>query len=342
MPGVTDLVAARGTDHIPPRRKGPWPVHDKSRTLLSGLILWLPSWRYLREDEDDEEPWDEDIYGHPVVIVSPESRHGMVTVLPLTSFGGTDLEDKHPYSSHIRKSYLPIYPSNPHPDSSRLLFLDPTWPNLLKNSYVNTSNRCHIRLEHLRPYDPDGPDFALSADSYQELITYCRYIPSIPLPEPEPEPEWQPRQTDFILAALPPSPDTPSPTAESSTLPLVIQAKSLKTSSSPPAPIDSMESRVTVPSGAVLINHYTYGAISAPTRSIMESTRSADGNLCISRRVWQACACRRENMVSNSSPHDAGSRRSSTAGWVVIVATLFCFATYAYQWATQEPISHKL
>lgn len=188
------------------------------------------------------------------------------------------------------------------------------WPHLLKYSYVKTTRRYKIDLKHLRPYDRSGPDFALSMNSYRELITYCHYQPpATPELELEPEPEPQSTQPDPIHAALPPSPGIPSPPADIT---------------APPAVINSVRSRVAVPSGTVLVSHHSYGTISAPARSMLEATCCADGDLCISRRVWQPCACKQRDLASNSAPQEAGSGIPCAALWVVIVTMVFCAAAY--------------
>ncbi|KAK8123261.1 hypothetical protein PG984_011931 [Apiospora sp. TS-2023a] len=334
MPSLYDVLAAREARRRQQRRReSPWPVLDKSRASLSGLILWLPSWRHLREYEYDDPGFDEECYGHPVVVLSPQSREGAVEVLTLTSFNGTDLKEKYSSSTFVRGLYLPIFPSNRHPDNARMLFLEPMWPTLLKNSYVNTRTIYTIDFEDLRPYDPHGPDYALSTDSYQELITYCRYQPPAPPSKPTPEPEPQPTQTDPLSVPQPPTPEMPSSPADSSIMPPQTQAKSLQTNGSSPA-VGSLRSRVAVPSGPVLTSYQSCGTTVAPTRSMLESTCSADGDRYISRRVWQACACRRENV--------AEPRRSRGTGWAVILTMSLCVAAYAYYWVTQEPTSHGM
>ncbi|KAK8074390.1 hypothetical protein PG997_009053 [Apiospora hydei] len=175
MPSITTLASMRDRYYIPSRRGCPWPVHSRSRTLLSGLILWLPSWEYLQAWEDAPD-FKEDYYGHPVVILSPRpSLEGTVELLLLTSFNGKDLKGKHPHSAYVRSRYLPLFPSDRHPDNEKLLWLEHMWPTLWKKSYVNTATVYEIEIQHLRPYDSYGSDFALCKESYQEPIEYCGY-----------------------------------------------------------------------------------------------------------------------------------------------------------------------
>ncbi|KAK8000826.1 hypothetical protein PG990_013426 [Apiospora arundinis] len=196
------------------------PVHDKSRIVLSGVVLWLPSYEQLLRDIPG---LDEDCYGHPVVVLSPEMDQGQVTVLlvmpslpnamktedmlisslQLTSFDQMDLEDRFRDNAKMQKNYLPIFPSSPHPDNQKLLRLENESLTLRKNSYVNTRTSYEVDIEFLHPYEHRGPDYVLSENSYHELIEYCGFQTSSPYTEPP----WTPDS-----AQEDPRPD-PSPAA---------------------------------------------------------------------------------------------------------------------------------
>lgn len=97
--------------------------------------------------------------------------------LQLTSFTNNDLNIRHPgqLNMPIRKAYLPIDPSNPHPDNSILLHLHPASGTLRKKSYVRMNRILRVPVDSLTAYNltPGMPDPYLSGESFEELVQYC-------------------------------------------------------------------------------------------------------------------------------------------------------------------------
>lgn len=73
-----------------------------------------------------------------------------------------------------RAVYLPINPSNPHPDNSILLYLHSTSASLKKNSYINMLSDFEIPFQYLATYrsTPSSCDPFLSDESFDVLIQY--------------------------------------------------------------------------------------------------------------------------------------------------------------------------
>ncbi|KAK8043264.1 hypothetical protein PG993_005694 [Apiospora rasikravindrae] len=117
MPGITTVAATRATRHSQPRQDRPWPVHAKSRVVLSGLILWLPSWENMQRI----------VWG-----LDEDSSH---------------LEVK------MAQRLCCSFPANRHPDNSKLLYLENASPALTKKSYINTATRYHVDPKYLFPYE---------------------------------------------------------------------------------------------------------------------------------------------------------------------------------------------
>lgn len=84
----------------------------------------------------------------------------------------------------MRTEYLPIAPSDRHPDNGRLLHLeDHCRQPLKKKSYVNVAARHTIPLAILGNYNRDAwsrsSDYVLSRDSYGLLLEQCGTLPSL-------------------------------------------------------------------------------------------------------------------------------------------------------------------
>ncbi|KAK4158407.1 hypothetical protein C8A00DRAFT_28687 [Chaetomidium leptoderma] len=173
----------------PPRRRGSRrhiqnsrrPPSSVSRTDLAGLIMWLPQRDGLRKHSE----LPEGCYGHPVVVLSPQaSATDDVVILILTSFCKTNIIDKYPNNPKRRLTYLPIHPTDPHPDTAAQLHLK-NHAELELNSYVNTGEKHTIPFGILRPYDRHDTNntlYALTSDSYQQLINHARFVPPVCLP----------------------------------------------------------------------------------------------------------------------------------------------------------------
>ncbi|KAH8879949.1 hypothetical protein GQ53DRAFT_849304 [Thozetella sp. PMI_491] len=144
----------------------------------SGKIMFLPEREMLSPGEGDI-PSDADIpysvFNHPVVVLSPQEdeckevdfvvvrfcaiMHLLYTNCyltreheQLTSLGGTDLRERYGEKEFFWGGYLPIWPSNPHPDTQELLHLTQESNILEKQSYVNISKSYTISMRHLRPF----------------------------------------------------------------------------------------------------------------------------------------------------------------------------------------------
>ena len=69
----------------------------------------------------------------------------------------------------MREAHLPIYPSEAHPDSDRLLRLE-GGTRLRRNSYVKIERVYEVDLELLGSYDDCGGVYRLAAESWEELV----------------------------------------------------------------------------------------------------------------------------------------------------------------------------
>jgi hypothetical protein len=101
----------------------------------------------------------------------------------LTSLGNKDLEARHPTNPDRRRGYLPIHPSNVHPDLNVLLWLD-AGLSLRKNSYVNIKDQHTVPIKALRGYEQENPHlrYVLNSSSYQTLIGFTDF--TVPLESP--------------------------------------------------------------------------------------------------------------------------------------------------------------
>ena len=77
-----------------------------------------------------------------------------------------------------RGLYLPISPSNPHPDNSILLYLHSTSASLKKNSYINMESDYEVPFQYLATYrsTPSSCDPFLSDESFEVLIQYLDQV----------------------------------------------------------------------------------------------------------------------------------------------------------------------
>lgn len=96
----------------------------------------------------------------------------------MTSFGETDLLVKHKRRED-REGYLPIAPSNAHPDNEILLRLKNSSLCLRKKSYINTKEKRLITFNSLQTYSGRGKEYVLSKRSYQTLIDYANFVPPL-------------------------------------------------------------------------------------------------------------------------------------------------------------------
>jgi hypothetical protein len=81
--------------------------------------------------------------------------------------------EKHPKNAKARSSHLPIYPSNPHPDNGKRLFLANN-EQFSKNSYVKLQSRRSIQAALLRQWRR-GRNVKLTDDSMRELIRHMNF-----------------------------------------------------------------------------------------------------------------------------------------------------------------------
>jgi hypothetical protein len=94
----------------------------------------------------------------------------------ITSFNETNLIDKHPHNQRARGRYLPIKPSDPHPDLGTQLELS-HGQRMDKNSYIKIEGHFSAPLEALRPYGKSRcPGWLrLSPESFQTLVAHAGY-----------------------------------------------------------------------------------------------------------------------------------------------------------------------
>ncbi|KXX74695.1 hypothetical protein MMYC01_207952 [Madurella mycetomatis] len=182
MPGAA--ARRRGSRRHENRRqtqKSRRPAPTTSQTHLAGVIMWLPRRDVLRSHSE----LPSGCYEHPVVILSPQPLStGKVVILILTSFGETDILAKFPNKPRLRRAYLPIHPTSPHPDTALQLHLKK--PAVLRRkTYANTREQHTVPFDILRSYDRQDPKarYALTSDSYKQLIHHADFaVPVCSLP----------------------------------------------------------------------------------------------------------------------------------------------------------------
>ncbi|KAH6648270.1 hypothetical protein BKA67DRAFT_358591 [Truncatella angustata] len=145
-----------------------------ARTQLAGHIAWLPRMNTPGIDLS----LDPGCYDHPVVILSPRVTVGKVVILTMTSFGDTDLVERHKHARK-RRPYLPVFPASPHPDNGIILYLEDLSLPLHRNGWIDTSEPLTVRFDSLIPYNEPEEDFTLSRASYQQLIGYSGFGSSL-------------------------------------------------------------------------------------------------------------------------------------------------------------------
>ncbi|ORY63323.1 uncharacterized protein BCR38DRAFT_226616 [Pseudomassariella vexata] len=163
MPGIS----------VPPPRRDHQVrtnIPTPRRSHLAGCIMWLPR----KEDINLDIEIEDGCYNHPVVILSPQPKPKMVTLLLITSFNSTSLEAKHANDVKTRLKHLPIKPAESHPDNGKLLFLEDEGRPLRKTSWVKTETQHLVPLKVLRSYTHKATDYFLSQESYHELIVRVR------------------------------------------------------------------------------------------------------------------------------------------------------------------------
>ncbi|KAG8424901.1 hypothetical protein J3458_001656 [Metarhizium acridum] len=149
--------------HIPRRHSA--AGGSPSSPKLMGRIMWLPTKEIM------DLGFENGVYNHPVVVLSP-----MLNAGELTSFGGTSLLDKFPTEKKARGRYLPIKPCAPHPDNKILLELCEAEDRLTKDSYIHIRKVLRAKLKALRPYVSHRLRSPyLSDNSYRQLIQHAQY-----------------------------------------------------------------------------------------------------------------------------------------------------------------------
>ncbi|ROT42647.1 hypothetical protein SODALDRAFT_326806 [Sodiomyces alkalinus F11] len=149
------------------------PVSSPSPPL-AGSIWFLP-----RRDEvsDSDAPFNprlppSEAFNHPVVVLSRSNEiNGHVDILKITSFGGSTLSDRFPRSFKRRRQFLPIHPSDPHPDSG--IFLSLAEGKMDKRSYINISDVFRVPFQILRRVR-NGTRPRLTSSSYDKLASIRR------------------------------------------------------------------------------------------------------------------------------------------------------------------------
>ncbi|KAI1341126.1 hypothetical protein F5Y15DRAFT_25242 [Xylariaceae sp. FL0016] len=175
MPGITVKSHRRQT---PGRAERATRAAEEARGHYAGSIKWLPPRNMVPGIEQIDEGW----FNHPVVILSPKCEDGKVVILPITSFGGKSLDERHATRENLWDYYLPIEPSKPHPNTDKLLKLEHHSMKMRKSSYICTKKLGTITFTSLRRLKNDNPEIHLSLRSYKELIEEVYFFTKIPHP----------------------------------------------------------------------------------------------------------------------------------------------------------------
>ncbi|KAF2671585.1 hypothetical protein BT63DRAFT_476466 [Microthyrium microscopicum] len=228
------------------------PTHFKPTQLTSPNVIamspTLPSLAlsnlyhpgdicWLKDEEDCEESADEVTlpdfcFDHPVVILWLESTGETAAFFMVTSFGGTSLENKHPYKE-LRKLHVPICPSAPNWELGGLRLELEDGQSLRKNSYVKIEFVRKCKLSSLLPKPQK-----LTAQSLKRLLEFApgRPVEESPLNETTPiaEEDAIPPVARPIL--LPAPPKRPILLPAPPTRPILLPAPPTKPILLPPPP----------------------------------------------------------------------------------------------------------
>ncbi|KAH6880667.1 hypothetical protein B0T10DRAFT_495092 [Thelonectria olida] len=138
--------------------------------LHPGCILFLPRKDEIALDLEGEHGLPPPgAFNHPVVVFLKRNTESRVAILIITSFGGKPLLDK---SEGFRRGYLPIHPSQPHPESGLLLRLN-NGSTLDKASCVKICEYYTVPYSILRNLR-NGQRCTLSSTSYKILVNQAK------------------------------------------------------------------------------------------------------------------------------------------------------------------------
>ncbi|KAF2400947.1 hypothetical protein EJ06DRAFT_556420 [Trichodelitschia bisporula] len=135
-------------------------------------VLWMPS-RNEISDHDllVVEHLEDGFFNHPVLVLWASMRNNKAIVMGMTSFKEQDLLEKHS-KEHIRRKYLPIHPSPPHPDNGMVLLLE-NMTKLRKKSYINISRHHELDSRLFRSYSSENPKICKA--SFAELLAHSDF-----------------------------------------------------------------------------------------------------------------------------------------------------------------------
>jgi hypothetical protein len=110
--------------------------------------------------------------------IRPSTVHPfMSNRLQITSLGGRDLVQRG-WPRSVRVQYLPIHPAPPHPDTTKLLFLE-GGHSPPKRSYVNTKTVRTMPVACLRPFLSNGHELIVTFECFREVLEMAKYEPPL-------------------------------------------------------------------------------------------------------------------------------------------------------------------
>ena len=151
--------------------------------ICNGCILWLPSKDAVSKLLDPTlSNRDPAFFNHPVLVLDIEvtdPRDGTVWFGNITKLSLRDIPRPD------REHYLPIYPTEPHPDSRALLHLENEQPKrcMIKNSCVSISDGIFsVNFKALQCYavgqKADGYRYRLNKESFDRVVRDLGCSPS--------------------------------------------------------------------------------------------------------------------------------------------------------------------
>ena len=154
--------------------------------ISSGCILWLPPKADVGETADPNlAKRHPAFFNHPILVISIEitnPRSAIVHFALMTSLGKRSLGEIEP---NRQDRYLPIYPTEPHPNSGILLRLEDQAP---KRGMIGTSYLCirdgvfSVDFRALRCYSAgraaNGYRYRLTQESFNQVMRVLDRIPS--------------------------------------------------------------------------------------------------------------------------------------------------------------------
>ncbi|KAK5988538.1 High-affinity glucose transporter ght5 [Cladobotryum mycophilum] len=130
------------------------PARESPLDIRAGYIMYLTNTKINMPENQFLPPTE--ALGHPVVVLLTSTSEKKALIVTVTSLGGRSIMEKFPFSVEYRATLLPVFPSEPHPDTGERLELE--YSSLHKSSYVRLAKVYVVPWSVLKPFgDPYEP-----------------------------------------------------------------------------------------------------------------------------------------------------------------------------------------